>query len=240
MSRIITDSKVSGQYYIPSLSLSRYEKRKKKNVGTRKKTKQSVKVAPGVVSRRRHRRSSSPSSSFPACSAGTASSETQGFCFWNVFVPPRNRRFKRGIIGKKYSAPFFVCLCACIFSSKKRRQNTSPSEQNKPYYLHALLPNKARWCILHVSFENATTFTRQHPSIHPSDDDALLLLPDRNADHHRRCKTLERERERDNLLIVQRRREEKILREKKKGGNFVLRLIENTFAASRRPNPRRL
>ena len=79
--------------------------------------------------------------------------------------PSRNRRFKRGI-GKKYSAPFLCVLCACIFSSKKRRQNTSPSEQNKPYYLHALLPNKARWCILHVWFENATTFTRQHPSIH--------------------------------------------------------------------------
>ena len=139
--------------------------------------------------------------------------------------PSRNRRFKRGI-GKKYSAPFLCVLCACIFSSKKRRQNTSPSEQNKPYYLHALLPNKARWCILHVWFENATTFTRQHPSIHPSDDDALLLLPDRNADHHRRCKTLERERERDNLLIVQRRRERKNFEEKKKGGNFVLRTIK--------------
>ena len=113
--------------------------------------------------------------------------------------PSRNRRFKRGI-GKKFSAPFLCVLCACIFSSKKRRQNTSPSEQNKPYYLHALLPNKARWCILHVWFENATTFTRQHPSIHPSDDDALLLLPDRNADHHRRCKTLERERERERIF----------------------------------------
>ena len=134
--------------------------------------------------------------------------------------PSRNRRFKRGI-GRKKSAPFLCVLCACIFSSKKRRQNTSPSEQNKPYYLHALLPNKARWCILHVSFENATTFTRQHPSIHPSDDDALLLLPDRNADHHRRCKTLERERERDNLLIVQRRRERKNFEGEKKKGEIL-------------------
>ena len=104
-----------------------------------------------------------------------------------------------------------------VFLAQKKTPKYENSEQNKPYYLQALLPNKARWCILHVWFENATTFTRQHPSIHPSDDDALLLLPDRNADHHRRCKTLERERERDNLLIVQRRRERKNFEEKKKG-----------------------
>ena len=118
------------------------------------------------------------------------------------------------------------CVRVRVFLAQKKTPKYENSEQNKPYYLHALLPNKARWCILHVWFENATTFTRQHPSIHPSDDDALLLLPDRNADHHRRCKTLERERERDNLLIVQRRRERKNFEEKKKGGNFVLRTIK--------------
>ena len=116
MSRIITDSKVSGQY-IPSLSLSLDTKNAKKNVGTRKKTKQSVKVAPGVVSRRRHRRSSSPSSSFPACSAGTASSETQGFLLLERLCPSRNRRFYKGVLGN------FFCVCACIFSSKKDVKN---------------------------------------------------------------------------------------------------------------------
>ena len=58
------------------------------------------------------------------------------------------------------------CVRVRVFLAQKKTPKYENSEQNKPYYLHALLPNKARWCILHVWFENATTFTRQHPSIH--------------------------------------------------------------------------
>ena len=60
-------------------------------------------------------------------------------------------------------------------------------------------------------------------STHPSDD-ALLLLPDRNADHHRRCKTLERERQSFNCTGGEGKR--KNFEGEKKGGNFVLRTIK--------------
>ena len=229
MSRIITDSKVSGQYYIPSLSLSLDTKNAKKNVGTRKKTKQSVKVAPGVVSRRHHRRSSSPSSSFPACSAGTASSETQRLLLERLCPSRKSRRFKRGIIGKKYSAPFLCVLCACIFSSKKRRQNTSPSEQNKPYYLQ-ILPLTKQSAVVHttkkhVSFETTRppSLANIHPSIHRTTTHYYYYRIETPTTIAGVKRSRERERERERERGGEK---EKILRGKKKGGNFVLRTIK--------------
>ena len=162
-------------------------------MGTRKKTKQSV-VAPGGVSRR-HRRSNSPSSSsssFPACSAGTASSETtRGFLLLERRRPSRNRRFYKEVLGN------FLCVCACIFSSKKELKNTSKRTQ-QTLIQHALYQTKARWCMLQTS--RSKTRPLSLANIHPSIGRRILRLPDRNADHHRRCnKTLERERERQSF-----------------------------------------
>ena len=117
------------------------------------------------------------------------------------------------------------CVRVRVFLAQKKTPKYENSEQNKPYYLQALLPNKARWCILHVWFENATTFTRQHPSIHRTTTHYYyyrIETPTTIAGVKR-----SRERERENLLIVQRRRERKNFEgEKKKGGNFVLRTIK--------------
>ena len=114
MSRIITDSKVSGQY-IPSLSLSRYEKRKKKMWALeRRQNKASshlvlFRAATAVrAARRRHSRH---------VRQGQHRRKRKRLLLLERLCPSRNRRFKRGI-GKKYSAPF-LCACACIFSSKK-------------------------------------------------------------------------------------------------------------------------
>ena len=117
MSRI-TDSKVSGQY-IPSLSLSLYEKRKKKMWALeRRQNKASshlvlFRAATAVrAARRRRRRRHSRH-----VRQGQHRRKRKRLLLLERLCPSRNRRFKRGI-GKKYSAPF-LCACACIFSSKK-------------------------------------------------------------------------------------------------------------------------
>ena len=132
--------------------------------------------------------------------------------------PSRNRRFKRGI-GKKYSAPF-LCACACIFSSKKDAK-IRVNKRTKQTLLLACTLTKQSAVVHTTRLVRKRDHLHSPTSIHPSDDDALLLLPDRNADHHRRCKTLERERERDNLLIVQRRRERKNFEGEKKKGEIL-------------------
>tara|TARA_B100000073_G_scaffold329676_1_gene317477 strand:+ start:5613 stop:5906 length:294 start_codon:yes stop_codon:yes gene_type:complete len=95
MSRIITDSKVSGQYYIPSLSLSLDTKNAKKKCGHSKEDKtkrqsrtwccfapppppfeQPVVVIPGMFGR------------------DSIVGNAKGFCFWNVFVPPESVALK--------------------------------------------------------------------------------------------------------------------------------------------------
>jgi hypothetical protein len=95
MSRIITDSKVSGQY-IPSLSLSlSIRKTQKKKCGHSKEDKtkrqsrtwccfapppppfeQPVVVIPGMFGR------------------DSIVGNAKGFCFWNVFVPPETVALK--------------------------------------------------------------------------------------------------------------------------------------------------
>ena len=112
-----------------------------------------------------------------------------------------------------------MCACACIFSSKKDAKIRE--QRTKQTLLLACTLTKQSAVVHTTRLVRKRDHLHSPTSIHPSDDDALLLLPDRNADHHRRCKTLERERERDNLLIVQRRRERKNFEEKKKKGGIL-------------------
>ena len=117
------------------------------------------------------------------------------------------------------------CVCVRVFLAQKKTPKYESQRTKQTLLLASTLTKQS--AVVHTTrLVRKRDHLHSPTSIHPSDDDALLLLPDRNADHHRRCKTLERERERDNLLIVQRRRERKNFEEKKKGGNFVLRTIK--------------
>ena len=168
MSRIITDSKVSGQYYIPSLSLSLDTKNAKKKCGHSKEDKtkrqsrtwccfapppppfeQPVVVIPGMFGR--------------DSIVGNAR-----LLLLERLCPSRNRRFKRGIIGKKYSAPFLCVLCACIFSSKKRRQNTSKqaNKTNPTTCKHSYQTKRGGAYYTSRSKTRPPSLANIHPSIH--------------------------------------------------------------------------
>jgi len=82
--------------------------------------------------------------------------------------PSRKRRFKRGIIGKKYSAPFLCVLCACIFSSKKRRQNTSKqaNKTNPTTCMHSYQTKRGGAYYTSRSKTRPPSLANIHPSIH--------------------------------------------------------------------------
>ena len=160
MSRI-TDSKVSGQY-IPSLSLSRYEKRKKKCGHSKEdKTKrqsrtwccfapppppfeQPVVVIPGMFGR--------------DSIVGNAR-----LLLLERLCPSRNRRFKRGI-GKKKSAPF-LCACACIFSSKKDAKIRAANKTNPNTCKHSYQTKRGGAYYTSSSKTRPPSLANIHPSI---------------------------------------------------------------------------
>ena len=113
------------------------------------------------------------------------------------------------------------CVRACIFSSKKdskiRVNKTNPNNCIHSY-------QTKRGGAYYTSFENATTFTRQHPSIHRTTHDEYYYY---RIETPTTIAAVKRSRERDretesvcNLLIVQEEGKRKNLREKKKRGKF--------------------
>ena len=73
----------------------------------------------------------------------------------------------------------------------------------------------------YTSFENATTFTRQHPSIHRTtthDDDEYYYYY--RIETPTTIAAVKRSRERDNLLIVQEEGKRKNFEGEKKRGKF--------------------
>ena len=161
MSRIITDSKVSGQY-IPSLSLDTKNAKKKCGHSKEDKTKrqsrtwccfapppppfeQPVVVIPGMFGR--------------DSIVGNAR-----LLLLERLCPSRKRRFKRGI-GKKYSAPF-LCACACIFSSKKDAKiRVTANKTNPTTCMHSYQTKRGGAYYTSGSKTRPPSLANIHPSI---------------------------------------------------------------------------
>ena len=137
----------------------------------------------------------------------------KAFCFWNV-VPPESRFYKGGI-GKK-CVPF-LCVCACIFSSKKDAKIRVPANKTNPTTcMHSYQTKRGGAYYTSRSKTRPPSLANIHPSIHRTTTHYYYY----RIETPTTIAAVKRSRERDNLLIVQRRRERKNFEEKKKRGKF--------------------